>query len=136
MAGTRRKPGLLGPHVDGYRAWLAERGYTSPTVRNMLKDLGHVGRWLLSEGLETEQLNEEQIEVFLAARRAAGQRRVPGLRGMMPLLSYLRETGVVTDCRRVTPLEVLLDRFRCWMLEERGLAPTTVLRYENTVCPT
>ncbi|GAA0973466.1 site-specific integrase [Acrocarpospora macrocephala] len=132
MAGTRRKPGLLGPHVEGYRAWLTERGYTFPTARNMLKDLGHVGRWLLSEGLEPAHLNEEQIEAFLAARRAAGQRRVPGLRGMMPLLTYLRETGVVPQCPHLTPLDVLLDQFRCWMIEERGLAPTTVLRYENT----
>ena len=43
MSGTRRKPGQLGPQVEGYRAWLAHRGYTSQTVRNMLKDLGQVG---------------------------------------------------------------------------------------------
>jgi site-specific recombinase XerD len=132
MSGTRRKPGLLGPHVEGYQAWLAERGYTSPTARNMLKDLGHIGRWLLSESLEPAHLNEEQIAAFLAARRAAGQRRVPGLRGMMPLLTYLREAGVVTASPQVTSLDVLLDQFRSWMIEERGLAPTTVLRYENT----
>ena len=47
MAGTRRKPGLLGLHVEGYRAWLGRRGYTPQTVRNMLKELGQVGRWLV-----------------------------------------------------------------------------------------
>ena len=46
MAGTRRKPGLLGPQVEGYRAWLAERGYTPQTIGNMLKDLGQVGVWM------------------------------------------------------------------------------------------
>ena len=43
MSGTRRKAGRLGPQVEGYRAWLAQRGYTPQTIRNMLKDLGQVG---------------------------------------------------------------------------------------------
>ena len=33
MAGTRRQPVELGPQVEGYRAWLAEQGYTSQTVQ-------------------------------------------------------------------------------------------------------
>jgi hypothetical protein len=45
MSGTRRKPGGLGPQVEGYQAWLLQRGYTSSTLRNMLKELGQVGRW-------------------------------------------------------------------------------------------
>ena len=32
MSGTRRKAGRLGPQVEGYRAWLAQRGYTPQTV--------------------------------------------------------------------------------------------------------
>jgi len=28
MAGKRRKPGRLGPYIDGFQAWLLERGYT------------------------------------------------------------------------------------------------------------
>ena len=87
MSGTRRKAGLLGPQVEGYRAWLAQRGYTPGTVRNMLKDLGQVGRWLAAEGLEATQLDEERVAAFLAARREAGQRRVPGPRAMAPLLT-------------------------------------------------
>jgi hypothetical protein len=51
MAGTRRKAGQLAPQVEGYRAWLKQRGYTLPTVRNMLKDLAKVGSWLLAMGL-------------------------------------------------------------------------------------
>jgi len=46
MGTPRRKAGLLGPEVEGYRAWLTGRGYTPQTVRNMLKDLGQVGLWV------------------------------------------------------------------------------------------
>ena len=58
MSGTRRKAGLLGSQVEGYRAWLLRRGYTPQTVRNMLKDLGQLGLWSAAEGLELADLNE------------------------------------------------------------------------------
>lgn len=133
MSGSRRKPGQLGPHVESYRAWLAQRGYTPQTVRNMLKDLGQVGLWMSGEGLEEAQLNEDVMAAFLAARSAAGRRRVLGTRAMAPLLSYLREAGVTPSAKQPeTPLGVLLADYRIWLIEERGLAAATVLRYENT----
>lgn len=133
MSGTRRKPGGLGPQVEGYRAWLVQRGYTPSTVRNMLKEFGQVGRWLTVQELEAGQLDEQRIAAFVAARRAAGYRRVPGTRAMVPLLSYLREVGIAAEASPVvTPLGVLLAQYRAWLVGERGLAPSTVLRYENT----
>lgn len=132
MSGTRRKPGRLGAHVDGYRAWLTQRGYTPQTIRNMLKDLGQVGRWMSVEGLEPAQVDEERLAAFLTARHAAGHRR-PGTRAMKPLLSYLRETDVAAAPKPpLTPLGALLTRYSRWLVTDRGLAATTVLRYENT----
>ena len=133
MSGTRRKPGGLGPQVEGYRAWLAQRGYTPSTVRNMLKELGQVGRWITAQELEAAQFDEQRVAAFIAARRAAGYRRVPGPRAMAPLLSYLREVNILAEAPPlVTPLGVLLAQYRTWLVGERGLAPSTVLRYENT----
>ena len=52
---------------------------------------------------------------------------------MVPLLSYLREAGVVPAAQpSLTPLGALLASVPVWLVQERGLAPTTVLRYENT----
>ena len=133
MSGTRRKAGRLGPQVEGYRAWLMQRGYTPGTVRNMLKDLGQVGVWLSTESMDVTQLDEARIEAFLCARRATGHRHVPGTRGMVPLLSYLREVGAARPVQpSLTPLGELFVQYRCWMVQERNLAPATVLRYENT----
>ena len=133
MASTRRKPGQLGLQVEGYRAWLTQRGYTPQTIRNMLADLGRVGRWMSREGLVAAQLDEDAMAAFLAAWRAAGRRRALGPRAMMPLLSYLREAGVTPAAEPPrTPLEGLLGEYRIWLARERGLAAATVLRYENT----
>lgn len=133
MSGTRRKPGRLGPQVEGYRTWLLGQGYQAETVRNMLKELGQVGRWLTVEHLEVAQLDEGRIAAFIAARHEAGYRRVPGPRAMMPLLSYLREVGAIPGPGSDTsPLGELLTRYRAWLVAERGLASSTVLRYVNT----
>src|ERR1035441_8684104 len=94
MPSTRRKPGQRGPQGEGYRGWLAHRGCTSQTVRNVLADLGQLGLWMSREGLVPANLDEDAMVAFLADRHAAGRRRALGPRAMIPLLSYLREAGV------------------------------------------
>src|SRR3954454_18414069 len=134
MSGTRRKPGRLGPFVEGYRVWLLERGYTPGTVRGMLKVLGHLGRWMAREGREPGELDLAAVEAFLAYLRADGLRRVPTVRALRSLVLYLREVGVMAaddGARELTPVEELLGAYRDWLVDERGLAAATVLRYEN-----
>jgi site-specific recombinase XerD len=134
VSGTRRKPGRLGPFVEDYRAWLLAREYTPGTTRNMLKDLGVLGRWMTEQGVEPGELDEAAIKVFLAARRAAGRRRVPSLRAMHPLVSFLRQTGVMAPAggrSELTPAERLVVGYREWLVGERALAETTVIRYER-----
>ena len=105
MSGTRRQAGRLGPFVSGYRVWLLEAGYTPQTVRMMLKELGQPGSLDGCEDVEIGALTVTGIESFLAARRAAGRHRVPTVRALRALLSYLGEVGVMAEepppaCRR------------------------------------
>jgi hypothetical protein len=75
MSGTRRRPGRLGPFVEGYRVWLLEAGYTPQTVRAMLKELGSLGRWMDAGDFGAVGTGEG-----LRASRATGQlRRNPPL---------------------------------------------------------
>jgi site-specific recombinase XerD len=134
MSGTRRKPGRLGPFVEGYRVRLLELGYTPGTVRGMLKVLGQLGRWMDSKGLESGEVDDAAIEEFLASRRASGDRQVPRVRALGQLLRYLRDVGVMTPAEEPgepTPLERLIVDYREWLVDERGLASATVLRYEK-----
>jgi site-specific recombinase XerD len=120
--------------VEGYRAWLSAREYTPGTTRNMLKELGVLGRWMAEQGVEPGQLDAAMIEVFRAARRAAGRRRVPSLRAMHPLVSFLREAGVMAPGvgpEQLTALERFVAEYRQWLVGERGLAEPTVVRYER-----
>lgn len=133
MSGTRRKPGRLGVYVEGYRVWLLETGYTPQTVRAMLKDLGRLGRWMDAEEVEIGTVDVASIESFLSDWRAAGGRRVPTVRALRSMLTYLREVGVVVaeEPPARSPVEALVGEYREWLIAERGLAAMTVLRYET-----
>ena len=133
MSGPRRQDGSLAPFVSGYRVWLLEAGYTPQTVRGMLKELGSLGRWMDAERVEVGALTVAAIESFLADRRAAGRQRVPTVRALGSMLTYLREVGVMgaEQPPAVTPVEALVGEYRGWLISDRGLAAMTVLRYET-----
>ena len=126
MSGSRRKPGPLGPFVEGYRAWLLERGYSSSVVIRSLIALGHLGRWMEREALEVDQLTAAAVRAFLAEYRSI-RGRLPTA-SVWPLLEYLRVAGAVPREPRATasPLERLVGEYREWLRCERGLAPVTV----------
>lgn len=133
MAGTRRKPGAMGPFVEDYRCRLEQAGYTPGSTRGKLKELGRLGRWMAEHGRAVETLDESVVEEFLGDLPTRGQRPAPRLGSFALLLGMLREQQVIAE--RVAPapsaLDMLLDRYRVWMIKDRGLAAATVLRYEN-----
>lgn len=132
MAGTRRKPGRMGPHIDGFRDWLLDRAYTPGTIREILKLVGHLGRWMAAADVDVSQLNETLIAKFLETLRVPGRQRVPSVRSLRPLLDYLGARGALIAADAPgAPLDQFLGEYRAWLVEDRGLAGPTVIRYEN-----
>jgi hypothetical protein len=130
MTGPRRKPGGMGPFIEGYRSWLAGRGYTPGTIINMLAMAGVLGRWMDARGIAASDLDQAVITQFRGAMSAAGRRCVPGARGLDPLLEYLQGQGVLSGSSSpAAPGEVLAERYRQWLVTGRGLAEATVVRY-------
>jgi site-specific recombinase XerD len=119
----------MGPYVNGFETRLLELSYTPGTVRNALKDIGNIGRWLEEESLDVSELTKESLEAFVRARRSTGRRRVPSVRSFAPLLDYLRSEGVIAPDS--TPVGDLVALYTNWLVVERGLAAPTVLRYGN-----
>jgi site-specific recombinase XerD len=130
MTGRRRKPGRLGPFIDGYRAWLAGRGYAPGTVINMLAMAGDLGRWMDARDFAASDLDRVMVAEFRDAMRTAGMRNVPGAHGLDRLLQYLEHEGVrAASAVPATPVEELVQRYRRWLVGDRGLAEATVERY-------
>jgi hypothetical protein len=99
----------------------------------MLKDFGQMGVCLAGRGLSAADVSEELVDRFASELRAGGRRRLPGPRGMRPMLAYLREASLA-PVRRKEPseLNVLIRQYDVWMERERGLSAATRLRCCNT----
>ncbi len=129
MSGSRRKPGRLGPYVEGYRARLLELGYSPLSVTRSLITLGHLGRWMDRHDIDVGQLNGGAVKTFLADY--VDQHGHLPQAGAMPLLGYLRSERVVgpEPGRPLSALDRLVGEYRDWLAVERELAPDTVAGY-------
>lgn len=132
-----RVTGPLEGYAPGFVAELVGAGYARDSAAFQLRLMVHVSRWLAEHGLGGEDFSSAQVERFLAARRAGGYRTFLSPKGLAPLLGYLRGLGVVPPASgpALTVVEALLERYRGYLLGERGLAPGTVRGYVDVVRP-
>jgi integrase/recombinase XerD len=125
--------GPLVAYAAGYRGELERCGFSPWTVRRHLGVMGQLNRWLAAEGLSAADLAVARAGQFFAARRAAGQRRVPAMQTLGPLFAYLRGQQVLAPEQPAvaTPSGELLASYHRYLVRDRGVAPLTALRYER-----
>ena len=127
-----RITGPLVAYAAGFRAALEAQGYRLHAVGCQLYVMAHMSRWLESQHREPGELTEQRIEEFLLARRQEGYTLWLSSKGVAPLVGYLRSLGVVPipePVLPVTPAAQLLELFRTYLIEERGLALGTAVSY-------
>ena len=132
-----RFSGPLEWYAEGFAAELARQGYRPPTgIRPQLFLVSHLSRWLAERGLGLSVVGSpEVVEEFFAARREAGYADHRTVKALAPLLAYLREMGVVGPAPVADPTagERLLERYRGYLVNERGLTATTARGYVDAV---
>lgn len=129
-----RVTGPLAPYAEGFRAELIGQGYAPLSARNQLWVMAHLSRWLEGNQLEAAELTPARVCEFLDARRIQGYTCWLSERGVAPLLHYLRGLEVAPPAAETvveSPLQELLAAYRSYLVRERGLAETTVYRYQR-----
>jgi integrase/recombinase XerD len=126
--------GVLAPHAGAFREELSAVGYTPRSTETHLVLMKRLSTWLGAVGVEAAGLTAERLEEFLAANRAQGARFPKSARGAMPLVSFLRRRGVVPEAPTValTGVDEIAERFRVYLVGERGLRAGTVQGYVHT----
>lgn len=123
--------GPLAPFAEGFATVLAGRGYKPLTIQGQLRLMEHTSRWLEANDVNAKDLSERRVEEFLGARRAEGYVDLLSTKGMVPLVEYLRDLGVVPPPDPVarTAVGEFVERYRGFLVAERGLAAATVQSY-------
>jgi integrase/recombinase XerD len=123
-----RMAGPLVGYVEGFEAELARSGYTPSSVPDQLRLMAHLDGWLHARRLDAAALTPLVVEQFMAPRHRAGI-HMRTAKALEPLLVYLGSVGVTpvsaVAVLAATPAEALLERYRRYLLVERGLAVST-----------
>ncbi len=129
-----RVTGPLERYARGFRVELDRRGYAPASAAQRMQLMACVSRWMAAERVAVPGLTCERLEGFVAWRQAAGYAHFRSSRSLAPLLDYLRALGAAPERGLVPPdgpVDVLVERYRSYLLGERGLAAGTVRYYER-----
>jgi site-specific recombinase XerD len=115
----------------GFAAELERQGYSPATAGPYLRRFAQLSCWMQAEGLGVSEFSPEVLERFGAACRAAGYRDHVSIRGDKPMLAYLRMVGLCAAEPLLVagPVDELLARFAGWLVQDRHLAPSSVVSY-------
>jgi len=132
-----RVTGPLAVFREGFTGELARLGYKPNAAADQLRLMAHLSRWMDAGHLEAAALTPQVTGAFLAARRAGGYVLWLSPKGLAPLLGYLRRLGEVPQppSAPATSAGLLLERYRQYLVTERGLAAATARGYADMVRP-
>jgi site-specific recombinase XerD len=128
----RLRGGLFGPHLDSFVATRCQLGYARSTVREQLRLLDALDRWLERNSLALVDLHEHVIRRFLEERRSQRCHRRIAAPALHHFLEHLRHKDVIPSpapAVEASPLATLRQRYESYLQKERGLSTATVTRY-------
>ena len=126
---NRLRQGPLAGHIDLLAERLAAHGFSRVHSRIQLRLVGHFNRWLDQKGISAKQLDEALIERYWHYFERKNRVRSFDVGALVRLLDLLREQGITPRCATEavpTRRETLLDMYRRYLREERGLAQESV----------
>ena len=128
--------GPLESYVAGFVEDLAAQGYRRCSAEQHVCFIAHLDRWMLAQHLEAGDLGGAVVDRYLTERRAGGYVNYRSSKAMRPLLDYLAAHGVLApEDDAGGPVEGLLERYRCYLVGERGLTAGTARCYLDAIRP-
>ena len=133
-----------GQLVELYAARLVQDGLRREATWRSINLLADLMSWLASSGSKLTDLNECMIEQYLRHRAKSRSIQAGDRAAFKRLLSVLREAGTIAPAvlPPLTPHEQIFEAFGRHLREERGLAPTSIVRhlpvvrlFLHEVCP-
>jgi len=130
-SGRRPAVGPLAAHVDGFRSFALAWGYTPATTGVLVTRMRSMSAWMLQSGYDAADVSEGLVAAYRAWLPVWGYRRVPTPGEFRALLAYLRQAGLAPVIT-ADSVEVLLEGYRGWLRDQRGLSASTIVGYAAT----
>jgi site-specific recombinase XerD len=136
----RLRDGPVGPFVDEFASLLLAQGYPDRYLRARFVVIAKLNRWLIHRKLDLAQLDARRIAQFVKYR-SKGKRQVMNRRGeaatLKKFIGLMRSSGAVPPEEEVedarSPFKMVLSEYQDYLIQEKGLSPTTISRYSLQV---
>jgi site-specific recombinase XerD len=128
----RLRQGPLSEHLDAYAAGLIEQGYARHSIRQQIVVIADFSRWMKQKQIAVQALDGEVVDRFLRLRRRQQRVRRGDPKALQRLLAMLRQKGAVKPHQPPVADTVqsrIVAEFGRYLLQERGLSPSTLLNY-------
>jgi site-specific recombinase XerD len=125
----RLRVGPLAPYLDGYLKQIEQEGCLPSSAPTQMYAIARFSKWLHGQRLDLRRVDEANVERFL--QRNAGIVHSGEAAPLSRLLAMLRKIEV-TLAKPPEPRncqQQLSDEYRRYLLQERGLAETTLVNY-------
>jgi site-specific recombinase XerD len=126
---ARLRVGPLASYLDAYLKRIEQEGFLSSSVPMQMYAIARFSRWLQTQHFDLHQVDEVAVERFLQRdpNMVHGSEAAP----LRRFLAMLREIGL-TAAKPPEPRngqQRFIDEYRRYLLQERGLAETSLLNY-------
>jgi hypothetical protein len=121
--------GPLGAHIDTWAQQLLTQGYASWTAKYTMRLLANLSCWLQRQTLTAADLNDRRVDEFLQDRYQCYRAHRDDRPILSRLLEHLRDQGLIPVRvveTRTGPHDRIASDFQHYLLQQRGLAPSTV----------
>jgi site-specific recombinase XerD len=125
----RLRVGPLAPYLDAYLKRIEQEGFLPSSVPMQMYAIARFSNWLQTWQVDLHQVDEAAVERFLQRDPSMVRSGEPA--PLRRFLAMLREIGL-TVAKPPEPRNCqqrLIDEYRRYLLQERGLAETSLLNY-------
>jgi hypothetical protein len=125
------EPSLWVRYLNAYTTLIKEQGYSPVSVRNQIQLLKRFSKWLRKGRTKICDLDEIVVERFLRCVHGASPARRDDASTLYRFLRMLRDHGATRPAKKLSlsPRQRLIANYGRYLLEERGLAQTTIIYY-------
>jgi site-specific recombinase XerD len=127
LASLGRQLGSWAEYLKRYTTLIEERGYSPASVKNQIQLITRLIQWLRRRHTGIHLLDETIVQRFLRRRPEAARRGDAAT--SYRFLHTLREQAIVPPQHKppLSSKQRLISNYERYLLEERGLAPATVV---------
>jgi len=126
--------GPVGPYVDEFASQLLAQGYPKRYLRARFLVISALNRWLIRRKLDLTELDTGRINQFIRCR---SKQQEMSLRGEIATLNkfatMMKNRGVIPTeevaSKPKSKFENVLISYKSYLIEEKGLASSTISRY-------